>query len=107
MARICQLSGKKVMYGHNVAHSNTKTNRRFEPNLQQATLYSEVLRRKVPLRVCTRTLRTVQTKGGLDAYLLKTADVKLAPVGLKLKRQLMKALGSRKTASQTSGSAAS
>ena len=92
MPRICQLTGKKVMYGHNVAHSNTKTNRRFEPNLQKATLYSDGLRRKVPLRVCTRALRTVQSKGGLDAYLLKTADVKLAPFGLKLKRQLKKAL---------------
>ena len=96
MARICQLTGKKVMYGHNVAHSNTKTNRRFEPNLQKATLYSEGLRRKIPLRVCTRALRTVQTKGGLDAYLLETADVDLAPPGLKLKRELKKALASPK-----------
>lgn len=92
MARICQLTGKKVMFGHNVAHSNTKTNRRFEPNLQKATLYSEGLRRKIPLRVCTRALRTVQFKGGLDSFLLKTADEKLATVGLKLKRQLKKAL---------------
>jgi large subunit ribosomal protein L28 len=99
MARVCDLSGKKVMYGHNVAHSNTKTNRRFEPNLQRATLYSDGLRRKVPLRVCTRALRTVQAKGGLDPYLLKTADVKLAPVGLKLKRQLKKALAKASPAS--------
>lgn len=99
MARVCQLTGKKVMYGHNVAHSNTKTNRRFEPNLQKASLYSEGLRRKIPLRVCTRALRSVQVKGGLDAYLLKTADVKLAPVGLKLKRQLKKALARPTSAS--------
>jgi len=92
MARICQLTGKKVMYGHNVSHSKTRTNRRFEPNLQKATLYSDGLRRKVPLRVCTSALRTVQVKGGLDALLLKTADEKLATVGLKLKRQLKKAL---------------
>ncbi len=92
MARICDLTGKKVMYGHNVAHSNTRTNRRFEPNLQKATLYSDGLGRKIPLRICTRALRTVQFKGGLDAFLLKTADVKLAPFGLKLKRQLKKAL---------------
>ncbi len=92
MARVCQLTGKKVMYGHNVSHSNTRTNRRFEPNLQRATLYSDGLRRKIALRVCTRALRTVQIKGGLDTFLLKTADVKLAPTGLKLKRQLKKAL---------------
>ena len=92
MPRRCQLTGKKVMYGHNVAHSNVKTNRRFEPNLQKATLYSDVLGRKVPMRVCTRALRTVQRGGGLDAFLLATADEKLAPEGLKLKRQLKKAL---------------
>ncbi len=92
MPRRCQLTGKKVMYGHNVAHSNTKTNRRFEPNLQKATLYSDALGRKVPMRVCTRALRTVQKGGGLDAFLLATADEKLAPEGLKLKRQLKKAL---------------
>ncbi len=102
MARICQLTGKKVMYGHNVAHSNTKTNRRFEPNLQNATLYSDGLRRKVPLRVCTRALRTVQIKGGLDSFLLKTADEKLAPVGLKLKRQLKKALAKASQPAQSS-----
>ena len=50
MARRCDLTGKASQFGHNVAHSNTKTNRRFEPNLQKATLYSEGLRRKVPLR---------------------------------------------------------
>ena len=102
MARICQLTGKKVLYGHNVAHSNTKTNRRFEPNLQKATLYSDGLRRKVPLRVCTRALRTVQVKGGLDLFLLKTADEKLAPVGLKLKRQLKKALAKASQPAQSS-----
>ena len=92
MPRRCQLTGKKVAYGRNVAHSNVKTNRRFEPNLQKATLYSDVLGRKVPMRVCTRALRTVQRDGGLDAFLLATADEKLAPEGLKLKRQLKKAL---------------
>ena len=92
MPRRCQLTGKKVMYGNNVAHSNVKTNRRFEPNLQKATLYSDVLGRKVPMRVCTRALRTVQRGGGLDAFLLATADQKLAPEGLKLKRQVKKAL---------------
>ena len=105
MPRMCQLTGKKVMYGHNVAHSNTKTNRRFEPNLQKATLYSEVLRRKVPILVSTRALRSVQVKGGLDSYLLKTADVKLAPFGLKLKRQLKKVLASPKAAPAAQSSA--
>ena len=92
MARRCQLTGKKVIFGRNVSHSNVKTNRRFEPNLQNATLYSDALHRKVGMRVCTRALRTVQHNGGLDAFLLKSDDAKLAPEGLRLKRQVKKAL---------------
>jgi large subunit ribosomal protein L28 len=92
MARRCELTGKGPMSGHNVSHSNVKTNRRFEPNLQRATLRSDVLNRDVALRVCTRALRTVSRHGGLDPYLLKTDDAKLAPEGLRLKRQIKKAL---------------
>ena len=92
MARRCQLTGKEPQFGHNVSHSNRKTNRRFEPNLQRVTLYSDTLGRGVRMRICTRALRSVQRGGGLDAYLLKTADAKLAPEGLKLKRRLRKAM---------------
>ncbi len=100
MARRCQLTGKGPMFGHNVSHSNRKTNRRFEPNLQKATLYSDTLRRAVPLRVSTRALRSVQKRGGLDAYLLATDDAKLAPEGLRLKRRVKKVLsGSKSSAS--------
>ena len=82
------------MYGHNVSHSNTRTNRRFEPNLQRATLYSEGLRRKIALRVCTRALRTVQIKGGLDAFLLKAKDDRLSLNARRLKRRIEKAIAS-------------
>ncbi len=92
MARRCELTGKEPLFGHNVSHSNRKTNRRFDPNLQKATLYSDVLRRPVPLRVSTRALRTVQRHGGLDAYLVKTATAKLAPEGQRLQRHVKKAL---------------
>ena len=104
MARRCELTGKEPQFGHNVSHSNRKTNRRFVPNLQRVTLYSDTLRRKVPLRICTRALRSVQKGGGLDAYLLATADAKLAPEGLRLKHQLKRALasGSEKAQSQAS-----
>lgn len=94
MARRCELTGKQPQFGHNVSHSNRKTNRRFDPNLQKVTLYSETLRRKVPLRVCTRALRSVQKGGGLDAFLLAALDAKLAPEGLRLKRALKRALAS-------------
>lgn len=92
MARRCDLTGKATVFGHNVSHSNRKTPRRFNPNLQQATLFSDVLRRKIALRVSTRALRSVQKRGGLDAYLLSTADARLAPEGLKLKRRVKRAL---------------
>ena len=99
MARRCDLTGKGPTFGHNVSHSNRKTNRRFEPNLQSATLHSEVLSRKVSLRVSTRALRTVSRAGGLDPYLLGTDDAKLAPEGLRLKRAVLKAMsGGRKSA---------
>ena len=92
MARRCQLTGKGPQFGHNVSHSNRKTNRRFEPNLQKATLYSDTLGCPVPMRVCTRALRSVTHSGGLDAYLLRTADANLAPEALKLKRRVKKIL---------------
>lgn len=93
MSRRCELTGKGVQSGHNVAHSNVKTNRRFEPNIQKVSLPSEALGRRVPLKVCTRALRSVQKHGDLDTYLLSTADAKLADVGLRLKRQIQKKRG--------------
>jgi len=92
MARRCDLTGKKPQFGHNVAHSNLKTNRRFSPNLQKVSLHSDALGRVVRLRVSTRALRSVQHNGGLDRYLMKTADAKLAESALRLKRKVRKAL---------------
>ena len=100
MARRCELTGKESMFGHNVSHANNRTNRRFVPNLQKVTLQSEALRKQVKLRVCTRALRSVQHNGGLDAYLLSREDAKLAPVGLKLKHQIQKALSATKKATK-------
>jgi large subunit ribosomal protein L28 len=95
MARRCELTGKDAQFGHNVSHSNRKTNRRFDPNLQTITFYSEALRRRIPLRVCTRALRTVQKYGGIDPYLVKTDEAKLAPEGQRLQRRVKKALRGR------------
>ena len=97
MARRCALTGKEVQFGHNVSHSMRATNRRFEPNIQKVTLASETLGRSVRLRVATRTLRTVQKKGGLDGFLLGTADAKLMPDALRLKRQIKKKLSGPRT----------
>ncbi len=91
MSKVCDLTGKGVVAGNNVAHSNTKTKRRFQPNLQNVTLRSDALGRKLSLRIATSTLRTVQKRGGLDAFLLGTDDAKLAPSGLRLKHQIRRA----------------
>ena len=95
MARVCALTGKKVQYGHNVSHSKRATNRRFEPNLQSVTLRSDALDQGVRLRVSVRALRTVQKRGGLDAFLLKSDDRKLPDPALRLKRKIKKSLSRR------------
>jgi len=94
MARRCALTGKEVQFGHNVSHSMRATNRRFEPNIQKATFASAALGREIRLRVAARTLRTVQKKGGLDAFLLATRDDRLMPGAVKLKKQIKKKLSS-------------
>ena len=95
MARVCALTGKKVQYGHNVSHSKRATNRRFEPNIQKVRLQSESLGQRISLNIATRTLRTVQKKGGLDGFLLGTEDHKLQPGALRLKNKILKKLSGR------------
>ena len=92
MSRRCSLTGKEVQCGHNVSKSNRRTNRRFQVNLQKVSLVSNALGRVVPLRISTRALRTVQKKGGLDAFLLSTAEANLGEEGVRLKRQVHKRL---------------
>lgn len=92
MARRCSLTGKEVQFGHNVSHSMRATNRRFNVNIQKVTLRSEALGRNVPMRIAARTLRTVQKKGGLDRFLLDTADQKLMPEAIRLKNQIRRKL---------------
>jgi len=92
MARRCELSGVGPMTGHNVSHSNRKTNRRWLPNLKRVTLLSDALGRSFKFRITTAALRSVDHVGGLDAYLLKASDENLSPDALKLKRDLKKKL---------------
>ena len=91
MSRICELTGKGRQVGHNVSHANNKTKRVFLPNLQNVTLMSEKLDRSYKFRVSAHGLRSVEHNGGLDNWLLKTADDKLSPRALKVKRDLAKA----------------
>ena len=95
MARRCELFGTKPQFGHNVSHSHHKSNRRFDPNVQNVTFFSAVLHRKVPMRVTTRARRTVQKHGGIDPFLLHMNDAKLAPEALRLKRKVKKVLSGK------------
>ena len=90
MSRICELTGKSRQVGHNVSHANNKTKRLFLPNLQNVTLMSEGLDRSFKFRVSTNGLRSGEHVGGLDNWLLKSADTKLSPRALKVKRELAK-----------------
>ncbi|MEM1345449.1 MAG: 50S ribosomal protein L28 [Pseudomonadota bacterium] len=92
MSRRCELSGKAVATGNKVSHSNIKTRRRWLPNLNQVTLQSEALGRSFRFRIAAAALRTVDHRGGLDAYLLKTRDTDLSPRALKVKRDVAAAL---------------
>lgn len=91
MSRRCELSGKSVLTGNRVSHSNIKTRRRYLPNLNPVTLESEALGRSFRFRVATSTLRTVDHRGGLDAHLAKTRDEDLSPRALAVKKDIVKA----------------
>jgi large subunit ribosomal protein L28 len=90
MARVCELTGKKVLYGNLVSHANNKTRRRFMPNLCNVTLMSEALEKSVRLRISANALKTVEHRGGLDAFLLKAHEDELSPKAQKLKREIAK-----------------
>jgi large subunit ribosomal protein L28 len=89
MSRRCDLTGKMALTGHKVSHSNRKSKRRFLPNLCNVTLISDVLGRSVRLRITANALKSVDHRGGLDAFLLKAKDAELAPRVLELKRQIV------------------
>jgi large subunit ribosomal protein L28 len=90
MARRCAATGRGVQSGNNVSHANNKTRRRFLPSLHQVTLLSDVLRQRVRLRVTSNGLRTIEKRGGIDAFLLNTPNTKLQPEAVTLKRRIKK-----------------
>ena len=92
MARRCELTGKGVMTGNNVSHALNRTRRRFLPNLCSVTLLSDALQRSVKLKVSARALRSVEHRGGLDAFLLKADDAELSDRARVLKQEIRAAL---------------
>ena len=91
MPRVCELTGKRPLVGHHVSHANNRVKRRFLPNLVAATLSSDLLGKAVRLRISAAALRTVDKKGGLDAYLLATGDELLSVRVRRLKHEIVKA----------------
>ncbi len=92
MSRRCELTGKGVLVGHKVSHSNIKTKRRFLPNLVNVTMQSDALKQDVRLRVSTNALKSVDHNGGLDAFLMKARDANLSSRALLLKKKIKKKL---------------
>ncbi len=90
MSRRCDLTGKGAQTGHTVSHSNRKAKRRFLPNLCNVTLISDALGRSVKLRISANAIKTVDHRGGLDAFLAKAKDEELSPRALEIKRQIAK-----------------
>ncbi len=90
MSKKCLVSGRKTAVGNRVSHANNRVKRRFEPNLQKASLMSEILRKIFHLTISTRGLRTVEKNGGLDKYLLDTPNSKLSAEAKEIKKSLLK-----------------
>ncbi len=90
MSRVCELSGKGPITGNKVSHANNKTRRRFLPNLNDVTLISDVLGQSFQFRVSAAALRTVDHRGGLDAFLAKAKDDELSDRALKIKKEIEK-----------------
>ena len=100
MARRCELTGKGVMSGNNVSHANNKSRRRFLPNLKEVSLMSEALDRSVRLRITAYALRSVEHRGGLDAFLVKASDDELSPKAALLRKEVMAKLAEAGPASE-------
>ena len=91
MSNRCSLTGKRVISGNNVSHAHNKTRRRFYPNLQRTSLFSEALNSVVRLKISRSTIRTVEKRGGIDKFILDlpesalTKDIRKLQIRIKKK----------------------
>ena len=98
MARVCELTGKNPMSGNNVSHANNKLRRRFLPNLCNVSLMSEAMGLTYRFRISAHALKTVEHRGGLDAFLIKAAKDELSDKARKLKASIAKKLETKAAA---------
>ena len=101
MSRRCQFTGKGVQSGNNVSHANNKTRRRFLPNLQHSSLQSDILGTTIRVRLTTHAMRTIEHNGGLDSFLLGTANRNLPEEAQVLKRRILRSQAKRAAAPAT------
>ena len=106
MARRCELTGKAVLVGNNVSHANNKSKRRFLPNLKSVSLISDALGRTVRLRISTSALRSVEHRGGLDAFLAKARPDELSPRVQDLRKQVLAKVAETEAAEEAAPAAA-
>ena len=93
MSKVCDLSGKKVMFGNNVSKANNKTRRKFNPNMQSATFKSELLNKNIRLNVATSSIRTVTKFGGIDEFLIRAKSKKLSLKAKRIRKTLQRVSG--------------
>ena len=98
MTRRCELTGTLPLSGPLRSHAENKSKRKFRPNLCNVTLMSDLLGRKFRLRVSARALKSVEHRGGIDAFLLKARNEELSPNCLKIKREVQKAQSAKAAA---------
>lgn len=91
MARVCEVTGKKPLFGNKVSHANNKNRRRWQPNLQICSFPSEILGKPVTLRLTARGIRTVEHNGGIDAWILTSRKSRLSDEALKVRKAMEKA----------------
>ena len=89
MSRVCELTGKAVMSGHKVSHSQRKTNRKFLPNLHVVTVASDIMNASYHFRICTRALKTIEIKGGFDGFIIGAKKSLLSKKAQLLQKQIV------------------
>ena len=88
MSKKCELTGKAPLKGHKVSHANNKTKRRFLPNLKKVKFKSEILNKSLRLTVSNNGVRSVDKKGGFDAF-IKSAKSKYLSLRLKKLKKIL------------------
>ena len=88
MSKKCDILGTGVQSGNNVSHANNKTRSRFMPNLKVVSLFSEALNKVFKLKVCSKTLRSIEHNGGLDSFLTSTSNTKLTEEAKQIKKAI-------------------